>query len=181
MTNPLRVRLASGTHQKRVKTSLIQPLNRFNFSIDRRMSIARSHRNRTMTQQLLNGGGTIADAPPVSATGLHSLEAVLLTPGTLAKFPGRVGTRTGRQVLMTRTILQLSLVVGFLIGLFCVFFSRLVQSIALKSCRNLVPGLRNPFLDWMKTAEYLWTVRVIGSILVTMIVFSELVFLFGEH
>ena len=82
---------------------------------------------------------------------------------------------------MTRTTLQLSLLVGFLIGLFCLFFSRLVQSLALRSCRNLVPGVRNPFLDWMKTTEYLWTVRVIGAILVIMIVFSELVIHFGEH
>jgi hypothetical protein len=55
MTNPLRVRLASGTHQEPAKTSLIQPLNCIYFSIDGRMSIARSHCDRTMTQQLLNG------------------------------------------------------------------------------------------------------------------------------
>lgn len=54
MTNPLRVRFASGTHQKLAKTSLIQPLNCVYFSIDGRMSIARSHRNRAMSQQLLN-------------------------------------------------------------------------------------------------------------------------------
>jgi hypothetical protein len=55
MTNPLRVRLASGTHQTLAKTSLIQALNSAYFSIDGRMSIACSHRNRAMPQQLLNG------------------------------------------------------------------------------------------------------------------------------
>jgi len=67
-----------------------------------------------------------------------------------------------------RLFIQCIVVLLLGLGLSFIVIPKKIQLLALKYCRNVLPGVPNPFLEWMRTPEYLWMVRVIGGIAILM-------------
>ena len=45
---------------------------------------------------------------------------------------------------------------------------------ALRAGKKQLFGITNPFLGWMRTEQYIWTVRLIGLLAIAMTSFAEL-------
>ena len=73
-----------------------------------------------------------------------------------------------------------SLVIGvclMAVGLACLFKPHTLQTYVLKNSTNRLTRI-NPFLNWMRTAQYVWSLRIIGliaiagSVLIIMAILS---------
>jgi hypothetical protein len=51
-------------------------------------------------------------------------------------------------------------------GLVSTFRPTIIQSFAIKHNKIWLPGIRNPFYEWMKTADYLVAARIMGVFLI---------------
>ncbi len=59
------------------------------------------------------------------------------------------------------------------VGLSCIFAPRWVQSLALRSNRDWVPGISNPLIEWMRTDGYLIFLRIMGVVFVLFVSIVE--------
>jgi hypothetical protein len=66
-----------------------------------------------------------------------------------------------KQALMVTLLCVLFLL---LLGLGGVFWPKRIQTYALKHSTGPLHQKVNPFLGWMKTRQYIWSLRVIGVI-----------------
>ncbi len=69
-----------------------------------------------------------------------------------------------------------ALITGILfltVGVVCLLWPERIQEYGLKyhAARSFALDM-NPFLSWMKTQSYVWTLRVVGLVSVTVFVFS---------
>jgi hypothetical protein len=67
-----------------------------------------------------------------------------------------------------KVALSIGLSATFIVGIVCLFWPEKVQEYALK-CSFQGIGKFNPFLSWMKTRNYIITLRVIGLAAVTAV------------
>jgi|HubBroStandDraft_6_1064221.scaffolds.fasta_scaffold1017757_2 hypothetical protein len=54
------------------------------------------------------------------------------------------------------------------LGLVSIFRPTVVQSFASRHNKLWLPGIQNPFYEWMKTSEYLVMVRIVGGFLILL-------------
>jgi hypothetical protein len=52
----------------------------------------------------------------------------------------------------------------FVVGFSGLFWPDRIQTYALEHSTNRLHQKVNPFLDWMKTRQYIWSLRVVGAI-----------------
>ena len=50
-----------------------------------------------------------------------------------------------------------------LVGVACLFWPHSLQNYAVKNSTNRLARI-NPFLDWMRTTQYIWSLRIVGFI-----------------
>jgi hypothetical protein len=67
----------------------------------------------------------------------------------------------------------------FLLGIAasCLVWPRAVQNYAIKTSSKRF----NPFLSWMRTPEYVWSLRIIGVIALFMLVVLSIALLRGQR
>ena len=62
-----------------------------------------------------------------------------------------------------------------LVGMSCLFWPRAIQEYALKRNTTWSVG-RNPFLEWMKTPQYLKYLRIMGAVILAIAAFLTIIF-----
>jgi nitric oxide reductase large subunit len=62
-----------------------------------------------------------------------------------------------------------------LVGMSCLFWPQAIQSYSLKRNTTWLVG-RNPFLDWMKTPQYLKYLRIMGGVILSLAAFLTIIF-----
>jgi len=67
---------------------------------------------------------------------------------------------TGNQVVVA---VMVSLFLA-IVGLLCLFWPEAVRTYAVKTSSNRFAQQFNPFVDWMKTPGYIWSLRIIGAL-----------------
>ena len=68
------------------------------------------------------------------------------------------------------------------IGIVCLFWPKKIQQFSLELyARHEWAARLNPFLDWMKTSSYVWTLRTMGVIGIGMFVLSIYVIFRSYH
>ena len=67
----------------------------------------------------------------------------------------------------------------FIFGFYCLVWPEHVRASALKHSGGRLAQRLNPFLGWMKTSQYIWSLRIAGAmalcvaLLVTIVLFTN--------
>jgi hypothetical protein len=75
---------------------------------------------------------------------------------------------------MNRAAGYFGLAFFLLLGLGSLVLPKTIQVIALKTCVRFY-GFENPLVGWMKTEQYVWTLRALGVLFVVGVIFVGIV------